>query len=90
MLAVSRDGYRSTAMLEKIGVIGGGYIGGVLAQEIAKRRLAREVGLTDPAPFVNKDHPPERQEVTRKQSVAIGKSLDVSEGLPIIRAARSC
>jgi malate dehydrogenase len=71
-------------MLEKIGVIGGGYIGGVLAQEIAKRRLAREVGLTDPAPFVNKDHPPERQEVTRKQSVAIGKSLDVSEGLPII------
>ncbi|NOZ01458.1 MAG: malate dehydrogenase [Deltaproteobacteria bacterium] len=71
-------------MLNKIGVIGGGYIGGVLAQEIAKRRLAREVGLVDPAPFVNPDDPPERQEVVGKQSVAIGKCLDISEGLPTI------
>jgi malate dehydrogenase len=71
-------------MLNKIGVIGGGYIGGVLAQEIAVRRLAREVGLSDPAPFVNADDPPERQEVTKKQSVAIGKCLDISEGLPTI------
>ena len=39
-------------MLNKIGVIGGGYIGGVLVQEIASRRLAREVGLSDPAPFI--------------------------------------
>jgi malate dehydrogenase len=71
-------------MLNKIGVIGGGYIGGVLVQEIANRGLAREVGLTDPAPFVNPDDPPERQEVIKKQSVAIGKCLDISEGLPTI------
>ena len=55
-------------------------------QEIAQRRLAREVGLSDPAPFVNADDPPERQEVTKKQSVAIGKCLDISEGLPTIRS----
>ncbi len=71
-------------MLSKIGVIGGGYIGGVLVQEIAKRRLAREVGLSDPAPFVNSDDPPERQEVLRKQSVSIGKCLDIAEGTPEI------
>jgi len=73
-------------MLDKIGVIGGGFIGGVLVQEIARRRLAREVGLSDPAPFVNPDDPPERQETTRKQSVAKGKCLDVAEGLPTIRS----
>jgi malate dehydrogenase len=73
-------------MLNKIGLIGGGYIGGVLAQEIATRRLAREVGLVDPAPFINPQDPPERQEVTKKQSVAIGKCLDIAEGLPTIRS----
>jgi malate dehydrogenase len=77
-------------MLKKIGLIGGGYIGGVLAQEIAERRLAREVGLTDPAPFVNPDDPPERQEISKKQSVAKGKCLDISEGLPTIRADVRC
>ncbi len=77
-------------MLKKIGVIGGGYIGGVLVQEIAQRRLAREVGLSDPAPFVNPGDPPERQEVTKKQSVAIGKCLDISEGLPTIRSDVRC
>jgi len=71
-------------MLKKIGLIGGGYIGGVLAQEIAQRRLAREVGLVDPAPMVNPSDPEERQAVTRKQSVAIGKCLDIAEGLPTI------
>jgi malate dehydrogenase len=71
-------------MLNKIGLIGGGYIGGVLAQEIAQRGLSREVGLSDPAPFVNPDDPPERQEVTQKQSVAKGKVLDIFEGLPTI------
>ncbi len=71
-------------MLNKIGIIGGGYIGGVLVHEIANRGLAREVGLTDPAPFVNPDDPPERQEVVGKQSVAIGKCLDIAEGLPTI------
>ncbi len=77
-------------MLNKIGIIGGGYIGGVLVQEIAQRRLAREVGLSDPAPFVNPDDPPERQEVTKKQSVAIGKCLDISEGLTTIRSDVRC
>jgi len=77
-------------MLKKIGLIGGGYIGGVLAQEIAERRLAREVGLTDPAPFANPDDPPERQEVAGKQSVAKGKCLDIWEGLPTIRTDVRC
>ena len=71
-------------MLNKIGIIGGGYIGGVLVQEIANRRLSREVGLADPAPFVNPQDPPERQEVTKKQSVAVGKCLDIAEGLPTV------
>jgi malate dehydrogenase len=72
-------------MLKKIGVIGGGYIGGVLVQEIAKRRLAREIGVTDPAPMPNPNDPPERQAVVAKQSVSIGKGLDIAEGLPTIR-----
>ena len=70
--------------INKIGLIGGGYIGGVLAQEIVQRRLAREVGLSDPAPFVNPKDTPDRQEVLGKQSVSIGKCLDISEGLPTI------
>jgi malate dehydrogenase len=73
-------------MLKKIGIIGGGYIGGVLVQEIARRRLAREVGLSDPAPTVNPQDPPDRQEVSKKQSVAIGKALDISEGEAIINS----
>ena len=77
-------------MLNKIGLIGGGYIGGVLTQEIVQRRLAREVGLSDPAPFVNPDDPPERQEVAAKQSVAKGKCLDIAEGLPTIRTDVRC
>ena len=71
-------------MLNKIGLIGGGYIGGVLTQEIAQRRLAREVGLVDPAPMPNPNDPPERQDVVKKQSVSIGKCLDIAEGLPTI------
>lgn len=71
-------------MLNKIGLIGGGFIGGVLTQEIAQRRLAREVGLVDPAPMAGPNDPPERQEVLKKQSVSIGKSLDIAEGLPTI------
>jgi len=77
-------------MINKIGLIGGGYIGGVLAQEIAQRRLAREVGLVDPAPFVNKDDPAERQEVAKKQSVSKGKCLDIFEGLPTIGSDVRC
>jgi len=77
-------------MLKKIGLIGGGYIGGVLTQEIVQRGLAREVGLTDPAPFVNPDDPPERQEVVNKQTVSGGKCLDIAEGTPTIRSDVRC
>jgi malate dehydrogenase len=73
-------------MLNKIGIIGGGYIGGVLVQECASRGIARNVGFVDPAPFVNPNDPPERQEVQAKQSIAGGKALDINEGLPIIGA----
>lgn len=71
-------------MVDKIGVIGGGYIGGVLVHELVNRRLAREVGLCDPAPIPNPNDPPDRQAVTAKQSVAIGKCLDIAEGLPTV------
>jgi malate dehydrogenase len=71
-------------MLKKIGLIGGGFIGGVLAQEIAQRGLAREIGMTDPAPMPNPADSAERQEVVKKQSVSIGKCLDIAEGLPTI------
>ncbi len=55
-------------MLSKIGVIGGGNIGGVLVQEIARRGLARSVGLVDIVP----------------PDLAKGKALDVAEGTPIL------
>ncbi len=71
-------------MLQKIGVIGSGWIGGVLVQELVRRRLAKTVAVTDPAPFINPNDPPEKQEVTRKQSVAKGKALDIAEGSPLI------
>jgi malate dehydrogenase len=71
-------------MLKKIGINGGGYIGGVLAQEIAQRRLAREVGVSDPAPIPDPSDPEDRQAVVKKQSVSIGKALDIAEGLPVV------
>lgn len=52
----------------KIAVIGGGNIGGVLVQEIVRRKLARYVGLVD----------------VKAPDLAKGKCLDISEGLPII------
>lgn len=55
-------------MLNKIGLIGGGNIGGVLAQEIVSRRLARTCALVDVKP-------PE---------LAKGKLLDIAEGTPVI------
>jgi malate dehydrogenase len=55
-------------MLKKIGIVGGGNIGGVLTQEIAKRRLAKQVGLMDILP----------------PDFAKGKTLDIAEGTPII------
>ncbi|MBZ5639099.1 MAG: malate dehydrogenase, partial [Acidobacteriia bacterium] len=55
-------------MVSKIGVVGGGNIGGVLVQEIVRRRLARSVGLVDVAP----------------PDLAKGKCLDIAEGTPIL------
>jgi malate dehydrogenase len=77
-------------MLNKIGLIGGGFIGGVLMQEIVQRRLAREVGMSDPAPFVDPNASPEQQETQAKQSVAKGKALDIAEGTPTIRSDVRC
>lgn len=70
-------------MLKKIAVIGGGNIGGVVVQELVRRRLARTVALVDVAPMVNPNDPPEKQELTKKQSVAKGKALDILEGNPV-------
>ena len=56
-------------MINKIGIVGGGNIGGVLVSEIVSRGLARNVGLVDPVP-------PE---------FAKGKCLDIAEGTPTIR-----
>ena len=55
-------------MLNKIALIGGGNIGGVLAQEIARRHLARQVAIMD----------------VKGPDLARGKALDIAEGLPII------
>ena len=55
-------------MLNKIGLIGGGNIGGVLAQELVRRRLAKAVALMD----------------VKEPDLAKGKSLDIAEGSPII------
>ncbi len=55
-------------MVGKIGVVGGGQIGGVLLTEIVERRLARSVGLVDIKP----------------PDLAAGKCLDVAEGAPVI------
>lgn len=52
----------------KIAVIGGGNIGGVLVQEIVKRKLARQVALVD----------------LKAPDLAKGKCLDIAEGSPII------
>ncbi|RME85051.1 MAG: malate dehydrogenase [Planctomycetota bacterium] len=55
-------------MLKKIGIIGGGNIGGVLLLEIAKRNLAKGVALVDVKP----------------PDLAKGKALDVAEGTPVV------
>ncbi len=55
-------------MLKKIGLIGGGNIGGVLAQEVFQRKLARTVALVD----------------VKGPDVAKGKCLDIAQGTPII------
>lgn len=55
-------------MLKKIGLIGGGNIGGVLAQEVFQRNLAQTVALVD----------------VKGPDVAKGKCLDMAQGTPII------
>ena len=57
-------------MLNKIGVIGGGNIGGVLIQELVRRRLARNVALVD----------------VKGPELAKGKVLDILEGSPVLPA----
>lgn len=61
-------------MLNKIGLIGGGNIGGVLMQEIVKRGLAREVALVD----------------IKEPDLAKGKALDIAEGSATIGADIKC
>jgi malate dehydrogenase len=56
------------SMVNKIGLVGGGQIGGVLVSEIVTRGLARNVGLVDPKP----------------PNLAKGKCLDIAEGMPTI------
>ncbi len=55
-------------MVNKIGLVGGGQIGGVLVSEITSRRLARNIGLVDVKP----------------PDLAKGKCLDIAEGTPTI------
>ena len=57
-------------MLNKIALIGGGNIGGVLAQEIFVRKLAAKVALVD----------------VKGPDVAKGKCLDIAEATPIIKS----
>lgn len=57
-------------MLNKISVIGGGNIGGVLIQELIRRRLARNVALVD----------------VKEPELAKGKVLDILEGTPVLSA----
>ncbi len=55
-------------MLNKIGLVGGGNIGGVLAAELFRRKLARNIGMMD----------------VKGPDLAKGKCLDIAEGAPII------
>jgi malate dehydrogenase len=57
-------------MLRKIGLIGGGNIGGVLAHELFRRKLAGTVALMD----------------VKGPDLARGKCLDIAEGTPLIRS----
>ena len=51
-------------MLNKIAIIGGGNIGGVLIQEITQRQLSGEVSMVD----------------IKEPDLAKGKALDIAEG----------
>lgn len=55
-------------MLNKIGVIGGGNIGGVLVQSLVERKLAKHVALVD----------------VKGPDLAKGKVLDIAEATPVV------
>jgi len=57
-------------MLDKIGIIGGGNIGGVLLQLLVQRKYAKHVGLVD----------------VKGPDLAKGKALDIAEGTTVIRS----
>lgn len=57
-------------MLNKIGVIGGGNIGGVLVQLLVDRKYAKHVALVD----------------VKGPDMAKGKTLDIAEATPVIRS----
>jgi len=61
-------------MLNKIGLIGGGNIGGVLMQEVVERKLAREVAMVD----------------IKEPDLAKGKALDIAEGSSTINTDVRC
>jgi len=61
-------------MLNKIGLIGGGNIGGVLMAEVVERKLAREVAMVD----------------IKEPDMAKGKALDIAEGSSTISADVNC
>ncbi len=61
-------------MINKIGIIGGGNIGGVLVSEIVSRRLARNVGLVD----------------VKEPEFAKGKCLDIAEATPVFSSDVNC
>ena len=54
-------------MINKIGIVGGGNIGGVCVSEIVNRGLAREVALVD----------------VKEPDFAAGKCLDIAEATPV-------
>ena len=54
-------------MINKIGIVGGGNIGGVAVSEIVNRGLARNVGLVD----------------VKEPDFAAGKCLDIAEATPV-------
>ncbi len=54
-------------MINKIGIVGGGNIGGVCVSEIVHRGLAREVALVD----------------VKEPDFAAGKALDIAEATPV-------
>jgi len=61
-------------MLNKIGLIGGGNIGGVLMQEIVQRQLAKTVAMVD----------------IKEPDLAKGKALDIAEGSSTIGSDVEC